>query len=131
MDKLSTYLLVGLGSALGGMGRFWLSTAMAARFGEKFPWGTILVNVTGSFAIGIFAALAAPDSKMSVHPRWSYLFMAGICGGYTTFSAFSIQTLHLMRAGQWADAGGNVLLSVSASLIAVWLGYLAGQAFSR
>jgi CrcB protein len=131
MEKISLYLLIGLGSALGGVGRFWLSGVIAERFGDRFPWGTILVNVSGSFAIGLFAALAAPDSRFLIPPRWSYFFMAGVCGGYTTFSSFSLQTVNLLRVGQWAYAGGNVLVSVSLCLLAVGLGYLAGQVLSR
>jgi len=131
MDKLVAYLLVGFGSALGGMGRCWLTDAITERFGAKFPWGTLLVNVTGSFAIGLFAGLVHPESRLLVHPRWSIFFMTGICGGYTTFSAFSLQTLNLMREGQWAYAGAYTVLSVFLCLGVVALGYALGAALSR
>ena len=127
------YLWVGLGSALGGMGRFWIAGFIGQRHGDAFPWGTILVNVTGSFAIGVLAAFTGMDGRL--HPKLSPLagqfFMVGICGGYTTFSSFSLQTLKLIQAGSWSQAGANVVLSVIACLVAVWMGYLLGQMFSR
>ena len=131
MDKFIPYLLVGLGSALGGMGRCWLTDAIAERFGVRFPWGTLMVNVTGSFAIGLFAALVHPESRLLIHPRWTYFIMAGVCGGYTTFSAFSLQTLELARAGHWAYAGAYTALSLVLCLVVVALGFVAGAALSR
>lgn len=131
MDKTITYLAVGLGSALGGMGRFWIAGLIAQRWGDNFPWGTILVNISGSFLIGVFAAL----SLTAGHPRWNsttlHFLMAGFCGGYTTFSAFSLQTLKLAQSGQWTQAAGNVVISLLACLAAVWLGYVTGQAVQR
>lgn len=127
------YLAVGVGSALGGMGRFWLAGVIGQRYGDAFPWGTILVNVTGSFAIGVLAAFTTTDGRL--HPKLSPLaaqfFMVGICGGYTTFSAFSLQTLKLIQDGSLPQAGANIALSVFACLVAVWIGYLIGQAFNR
>ena len=127
------YLWVGLGSALGGMGRFWIAGFIGQRYGDAFPWGTILVNITGSFAIGVLAAFTGADGRL--HPKLSPLagqfFMVGICGGYTTFSSFSLQTLKLIQAGSVSQAGANVVLSVVACLVAVWIGYLIGQAFNR
>ena len=129
VEKFGVYLLVGLGSALGGMGRFWISVAIADRFGGRFPWGTMVVNVTGSFAIGILAALAGPETKAPT--RSSYFFTAGVCGGYTTFSAFSLQTFNLMRDGHWAWAGANVALSILLCLLGTWAGYGVGQLLRR
>ena len=131
MEKLWLYLVVGLGSALGGVGRFWLSGAVAERFGQTFPWGTLVVNVTGSFVIGLFVSLTGPDGRVLVHPRFSQFFVAGLCGGYTTFSSFSLQTLNLAREGQFLYAAANAVFSVLLCLAAVWLGHLAGQAFNR
>jgi fluoride exporter len=131
MDKTITYLAVGLGSALGGMGRFWIAGAVGQRWGDSFPWGTILVNISESFVIGLLAALSTQDGQ----PRWNAatlnFLLAGICGGYTTFSAFSLQTLKLLQAGNWTQAGGNILLSLLGCLFAVWLGHLAGQFCQR
>ena len=120
------YLWVAIGGALGSVGRYWLSGVIASRFGQTFPWGTLLVNVTGSFAIGIIGALASPEGRMDSQSRAfaTQFLMLGICGGYTTFSSFSLQTLNLVNDGEWLYAAGNVLLSVTLCLIGVWLGFL-------
>jgi len=126
------YLWVAIGGALGSVSRFWLSGLIASRFGETFPFGTLLVNVTGSFLIGIFAALAVPEGRMDSQSRAfaTQFLMIGVCGGYTTFSSFSLQTLNLLRDREWLYAGGNVILSVILCMIAVWLGYLLGSIFN-
>jgi len=124
------YLWVAIGGALGSVSRFWLSGLIAGRFGETFPWGTLAINVTGSFVIGFLAALTEPEGRVMVSPAFRQFFMIGICGGYTTFSAFSLQTLNLVRDREWLYAGGNVILSVVLCLIAVWLGYLLGSVFN-
>ena len=126
------YLWVAIGGALGSVGRYWLSGFVAARFGETFPWGTLVINVTGSFVIGIFAALAIPEGRMDSQSRLfaTQFLMIGVCGGYTTFSSFSLQTLNLLREREWLYAGGNVILSVILCMIAVWLGYLLGSTFT-
>jgi fluoride exporter len=123
-----TYLWIALGSALGGMARYWLSGAVAQRVGETFPWGTIIVNVSGSFVIGFFATLTGPDGRLLVGGTARQFVMLGICGGYTTFSSFSLQTLTLARDGEWLWAGGNVLISVAFCLAAVWIGHVAAAA---
>jgi fluoride exporter len=113
-----------LGGALGTGGRYWLSGVVARAFGETFPWGTLLVNVSGSLIIGLFATLTAPDGRMFVGTNARQFVMVGLCGGYTTFSSFSIQTLNLMQDGEWLGAGANVLLSVVLCLLAVWAGHV-------
>ena len=118
------YLWVALGGALGSIARFWASGLVAARFGETFPFGTLVVNVSGSFVIGFFATLTDPDGRLLVAPGFRTFFMAGICGGYTTFSSFSLQTLSLLREREWLYAGANALLSLALCLIAVWLGHV-------
>ena len=127
------YLAVGIGSALGGVGRFWIAGLVGQRFGDAFPWGTILVNVSGSLVIGFLAALAGSEGR--AHPKLSPLaaqfFMVGVCGGYTTFSSFSLQTLKLIQAGSLPQAGANIAVSVIACLIAVWAGYALGQWIQR
>jgi CrcB protein len=122
------YLWISLGSALGGAARYFLSGFIAESVGETFPWGTLIVNVTGSFAIGLFASLTSPDGRWLVSPAFRQFFMLGICGGYTTFSSFSLQTLNLVRQDEWLKVGGNVLLSVALCLGGVWLGDVAGLA---
>jgi CrcB protein len=124
------YLWVAIGGALGSVMRFGLNGLISARFGETFPWGTLVINVTGSFLIGIFAAFSDPDGRTLISPGARQFLMVGICGGYTTFSSFSLQTLRLAQDGEWLYAGGNVILSVVLCLVAVWLGYLLGSMFN-
>jgi len=124
------YLWVAIGGALGSVGRFWLNGLISStRFGETFPWGTLAINVTGSFLIGIIGALANPEGRMDSSSRAfaTQFIMIGICGGYTTFSSFSFQTLNLLRDREWLYAGGNVILSVVLCLVAVWLGWMLGS----
>ena len=121
------YLLIALGGALGSVARFALSGFIANHFGTTFPWGTFIINVTGSFVIGFYATLTAPDGRVFASGHSRQFFMTGICGGYTTFSSFSLQTLNLLRDREWLYAGGNVILSVVLCLIAVWLGWLLGS----
>jgi CrcB protein len=116
------YILVMLGGALGTGARFWVSGLVAERLGELFPAGTLVVNVTGSFLIGFLAGFSDPDGPFLVSPRLRQFFMIGMCGGYTTFSSFSLQTLDLVRDGDWFKAGLNSLLSFVCCLTAVWLG---------
>lgn len=128
---LWSYLWVALGSALGGMARFAASGLIAERIGEVFPWGTLAVNVTGSFVIGFFATLTGPDGRLLVGVGARQFVMVGLCGGYTTFSSFSLQTLNLARDGDWLRVAGNVTLSVVLCLVAVWLGHIAAAAINR
>jgi CrcB protein len=115
-------LAVAVGSALGGVARYGLSGVVARAFGETFPWGTLVVNVTGSFLIGVVATLAGPDGRVLVSPVARQFWLIGIFGGFTTFSAFSLQTLSLAQDGEWLRAGGNVALSMVLCLAFVWLG---------
>jgi CrcB protein len=128
---LQNYLWIMIGSALGGGARYWCSGLMANRIGETFPWGTLLVNVVGSFVIGFFAAVTGPDGRFLVGSTARQFVMVGICGGYTTFSSFSLQTLNLTRDGEWLRAGGNVGLSVVLCLLAVWLGHIAASGVNQ
>ena len=117
-----TYFWIGLGSALGGVARYACSSLIAHWLGESFPWGTLLVNVFGSFVIGFFATVTGPEGRFLASPDTRLFVMVGICGGYTTFSSFSLQTLTLLREGDFATAGANVLASVVLCLLSVWLG---------
>ena len=125
------YVWVAVGSALGGMARYWCSGFVARLFGEWFPWGTLIVNVSGSFVIGVFAALSAAEGPFLIPPEMRIFVMVGICGGYTTFSSFSLQTFALWREGEWFWAGANSVLSFVLCLLAVWLGYTAVAAAYR
>lgn len=119
------YLLIALGGALGSVARFWLSGVVATHVGTTFPWGTFVINVTGSFVIGFIATLTGPDGRVFAGGHSRQFFMTGVCGGYTTFSSFSLQTLNLARDSEWLQTGGNIAGSVAACLVAVWLGHLA------
>ena len=125
------YLLVALGGALGSVARFWINGLVLEKTSATFPWGTLVINVTGSFVIGIIGALALPEGRMDSTSRQfaTQFLMIGICGGYTTFSSFSLQTLNLLREREWLYAGGNVILSVVLCMISVWLGWLLGAMF--
>lgn len=129
MQSWVTYILVACGGALGSVGRYWLANVIESRVGGNFPWGTLVVNVSGSFAIGFLAAFVGSAGLLGA-PGFRLFFMVGVCGGYTTFSSFSLQTLNLLRDGEWLNAGGNIVLSVMLCLIGVWLGYLAGMALN-
>jgi len=119
-----TYLWVALGGALGSVARYWMTNAVAALTGPRFPWGTIAINGIGSFIIGFVAFLTTPVGRVPISFDIRAFILVGICGGYTTFSAFSLQTLELMRSGHWLEAGGNILLSVVACVFAAWAGYV-------
>ena len=123
-------LMVGIGSALGGMARYGLSLFLARRFGETFPWGTLFVNVTGSFVIGFLFTLTATGGRLLVSPDWRIFVTVGIRGGYTTFSSFGLQTLFLLQAREWQAAILNVLGSFVLCMAAVWLGWLCATALN-
>ena len=122
---MEAYFWIAIGSALGGMARYWCSGAAAVVFGETCPWGTLIVNVLGSVVIGFIATLTGPDGRLFVSSTARQFMMIGLCGGYTTFSSFSLQTLNLMNDGQWAYATLNIGASVILCLLAVWLGHAA------
>lgn len=126
------YLWVAIGGALGSMARYGLGGIISEKTGGTFPWGTLAINVTGSFVIGILGALTATEGKMSPRSQVlaTQLLITGVCGGYTTFSSFSLQTLNLLRDGEWFYAAGNILLSVMLCMVAVWIGYMLGNKFN-
>jgi CrcB protein len=123
-------ILVFVGGAVGSMCRFWLSGFVAERFGETFPYGTLIVNLVGSWIIGLAAGWIAHFND----PFWAsaakQLLMVGICGGLTTFSSFSLQTWSLMLSGRWGSAFTNVLVSTILCLALVALGWDLGQRLS-
>jgi CrcB protein len=129
------YLWVALGGALGSVSRYWVGGLVAKKFVEAsavFPLGTLAINVAGSFLIGIFAAFAMPESRLDPQSRafTTQFLMIGVCGGFTTFSSFSRETLNLLQDREFLYAGGNILLSVTLCMIAVWLGWLLGSIFN-
>lgn len=99
--------------------------------GETFPWGTLIINILGSLVIGLFGTLTGPDGRIFAGTTARQFVMVGICGGYTTFSSFSLQTLNLMNDGEWLRAGANIGLSVVLCLLAVWAGHIMALSLAR
>ena len=125
MDTLNGVMWVALGSVIGGTARFWLSGFVARQVGETFPWGTIVVNVSGAFLLGVLAASAARHGIFASTGPWQFAAI-GILGTYTTVSSFSLQTLSLARGGETMLAAGNVVLSLALCLLAVSGGFATG-----
>jgi fluoride exporter len=126
VDTINGVIWVALGSIIGGTARFWLSGFVARRVGETFPWGTMVVNVSGAFLLGILAASAASHGIFAAVGPWQFAAI-GILGTYTTVSSFSLQTLALARDGEMMRAAGNMVLSLSFCLLAVTGGFAAGR----
>jgi CrcB protein len=127
MGTATTWLAVAAGGALGSLARFWLAAAMTAVTGPRFPWGTLLINVVGSAIIGLVAAVTLQPARVAMHPDLRVFLMVGVCGGFTTFSAFSLQTLELVQSGDMWPAAGYIASSVVFCLVAVWGGWLLGR----
>lgn len=125
------YLWVAIGGALGSMMRYGFSGVVAQLTGGTFPYGTMFVNVSGALLIGIFASLSVPESRFFIAAPARIFLMTGICGGYTTFSTFSLESFNLLRQGEVRSAFANMLLSVVLCIFAVWIGYAAAFALSR
>lgn len=104
---------------------------VAERYGTAFPFGTLVVNVTGSFVVGLLAAMSAPEERWLLAPSAWVFLMVGVCGGYTTFSAFSLQTLALAQEGEWFRVAANSIASFTLGLAAVWLGYFSLTLLNR
>jgi CrcB protein len=128
VERLWPYAWVALGGALGSVARVWLSALVFRFAGPSFPWGTLLINVAGSALIGWFAMRTGPAGALDVSENMRVFVIAGLCGGFTTFSAFSLQTLELLQAGALARAASYVLGSVALCLLGVWLGAMLGRA---
>ena len=125
------YFWVAVGGAIGSMARLWLGVKVTLLTGLWFPWGTILVNIIGSLVIGFVATLTGPNGRVVVSVNAQAFVMVGLCGGFTTFSAFSLQTLELARDGRLMHAGANIMLSVVLCLTAVALGHWLAALFGR
>jgi CrcB protein len=119
-----SFLYVALGGAIGSVGRYWVRLAATPPSGGTFPWSTILINAAGSFVIGFFSTLTMPDGQLPASADVRTFVMVGICGGFTTFSSFSLQTFAVLRAGDWMGAMANVLLSFVLCIAAVVLGHV-------
>jgi CrcB protein len=120
------YFAVGVGGFVGSIARFWLSTYIGQRMGTRFPYGTFLVNISGSFLIGMVMTILAERTQLS--PTWRYLVPIGFIGGYTTFSTFEFETLRAIQDGQFTIGLLNVVLSVVLGFAMVWTGAMVGKA---
>ena len=125
------YLWIAAGGALGSMARFGVSEWIVARHASPFPYAVLIVNATGSFVIGVLAATVGPGGRWAASEGVRLFLLVGICGGYTTFSSFSLQTFDLLRKGAPLLAGWNILGSVAVCLGAVALGHSTGQFIGR
>ena len=130
-SRTRVYLAIAVGGALGSVARYLCALATLSLLGPAFPWGTLSVNVAGSFLIGLYATLTEPDGRLFVSPTMRQGVMGGFCGGFTTFSIFSLETIRLLEAGQWPLAAGYVLVSAATWLPAVWLGHRLAQRVNR
>jgi CrcB protein len=124
---MGAWVAVAVGGAIGSVARFWLTGAMTALTGPRFPWGTLLINVLGSFVIGLVAGITLTQERIAMHPDVRIFLMTGICGGFTTFSAFSLQTLELLQSGDVVPAFGYAAGSVVLCVIATYSGWLLGR----
>jgi CrcB protein len=127
--SFTTCLLVMIGGALGTLARYVIST-LASPISGQLPWGTIIINITGSFVIGLFGTLTLASGRHPVSENMRLFVMIGLCGGYTTFSSFSLQTLDLMRNGAMTRAAVNVVASVVLCIAAVAVGHAVGAHFN-
>ncbi len=118
-------LAIAAGGALGSVLRFWMSGWVAGMLGRGFPYGTLLVNVSGSLLMGFLYVVLI--DKFNASAEWRALLLIGLLGGFTTFSSFSMETFNLIEAGEILKALGNVILSVSVCLAATWLGVAVGR----
>ena len=132
MNGVATYAWVAVGGGLGSVARFWLTGWVAGLTGDwfpsqRFPWGTLAVNALGCLVIGIVAGLVLTPARIGWHPDIRIFLMVGICGGFTTFSAFSLQTIELLQGGDFGAAFAYVAGSVALCLGATWAGMLLAR----
>jgi fluoride exporter len=125
LNRSMKYFMVGIGGAIGSALRFWLGSYLGGRLGSRFPYGTFVVNISGSFLIGMILTVMAEKTQWS--GNWRYLIPIGFIGGYTTFSAFEYETFRLFQDGQMVTAALNVALSVIVGFFGVWAGAVAGR----
>ena len=125
------YLLAMTGSALGGGARLYVSTLVSRSLGTEFPWGTLVVNVAGCVLVGVLGAVFAPPGRIHDLQDLRVFLVVGLLGGFTTFSAFSLEALMLLQRGQPAAAAGYVAASVAGCLLAVWIAYSLASAGLR
>ncbi len=124
-SHLSNYIWIALGAVVGASARYFLNTLIARDISSAFPYGTLLINITGSLILGFF--LVFSTERALLDPRWRLLVAVGFCGSYTTFSSYAFESFALMEQGQWLLSGINVIGSNALCLA----GVLAGAALAR
>jgi CrcB protein len=124
-EQMTKYWMVGLGGFLGSIARLWLGSYITYRMGARFPYGTFVINMSGSFLVGLVVTLLAERAHWS--PNLLYLIPIGFIGAYTTFSTFELEAFRSVRNGDPLLAFLNVILSVTVGFIAVWLGVITGR----
>ena len=124
------YAAVAAGSALGALARFLCSLALSGLFGPAFPWGTLAVNGLGSFLIGLYATVSRPGGRLPAGPAARQFVIAGFCGGFTTFSIFSLETLLLVERQAIGLAGAYVAASLVTWLVLAWAGCRLGASLN-
>jgi fluoride exporter len=130
-ETIGSYISVALGSVVGGVARYLASVLFVSQLGDGFPWSTLFVNVAGSFIIGFYAALTGPDGRLFATQRQRQFVMVGFCGGFTTFSAFSLETMRLVHSGNIRAAFINLVISIIGWLVSVWMGHALATRLNR
>jgi len=125
-SSVNNTLLIFLGAGVGGVFRYWISNGVYWFLGRQFPYGTLVVNASGSFLMGLLFVLIL-ERFDGIGPQLRSLLLIGLLGGYTTFSSFSIETLNLFESGAWVGATLNIFISVTLCLALTWLGILGGR----
>ncbi len=119
-------MLIFIGAGLGGMLRYWVSSGIYFLLGKQFPFGTLVVNISGSFLMGLLFTLTLERFDI-IGSQLRALLLIGLLGGYTTFSSFSIETINLFESGNWLGGIMNILLSTVFCITAAWFGVLGGR----
>ncbi len=123
--NLQTVLLISLGAVLGANARYWLGGWIAQRWGSQLPYGTLLINLTGSFVLGFFVTLVT--TRFLINPAWRIMFAIGFLGSYTTFSTYTYESVTLLLAGNWLPGLLNLIGSAALGGLAAVLGIILGR----